>query len=162
MTAYISVKVRDYSDEYSIVRFPVAEMLVADVWGDVVAKGAALRAQVDAMSLGTTVNWSFSQDAETPDDNRPSDDAAQRETAVRVFYRGVTSGRKGTLTIPAADLGAIELVPGTDLVDLTQEPAAGFVTVFEAQVKMAIPSELTGYWNDDVVIDKMLFVGRRN
>lgn len=162
MTAYISVRVRDHSDEYSVVRFPVDEMLLADVWGDVVAKGAALRAQVDALSLGTTVNWTFSQDAETPDDNRPADDAAQRETGLRVFYHGNISGKKAHLTIPAADLGAVELQPGSDLAIMTEEPIAGFITVFEAQVSLPMPNTppSTGYWNDDVTVDRIQFVGR--
>ena len=162
MTAYISVTVRDYSRELSTVRFPVAEMLAAGTWADMAVRGAALAAQVAAMSMGEIVNWSFSQDGGQPNQAVPADDAAQRETAVRVFYHGDTSGKKATLTIPAADLGAIELQPNSDLVDLTTEPTVSFVTAFEANVALAIPSELGGYWNDEAVVDYILFVGRNH
>lgn len=162
MTAIVSVKVKDYSGEISYVRFPVSEMQAATAWSAAVVIGAALRAQVDALSLGTTVNWTWSQDAETPDEDLPASALAQREDGFRVFYHGETTGKKAHLTIPARDISAVTMIPATDLVDLTTGAGAAFVTVFEANVTLPIPSEVTGYWNDATIVDRIQVVGRNN
>src|SRR3990172_4095868 len=162
MTAFIRVTIRDHSGELSVVALPVSEMSALTVWGDTLALGATLAAAVMSLSLGVMVNWSFSQDAGQHDQDYPADDAAQRETALRVFYHGNTSGKKGYVTVPAADLANVELQQASDLAILTEEPVASFVTDFEAGVTIAIPSEIGGYWNDEVTVDKIQFVGRNN
>lgn len=162
MTAFVSVKVKDFSGEISYVRFPVAEMEAATTWAASVVIGAALRSQVDALSLGTTVNWSWTQDAETPDEDLPASALAQREDGFRVFYHGNTTGKKAHLTIPARDISAVTIIPATDLVDLTVGAGAAFVTAFETYVTLPIPSEVTGYWNDATTVDKIQVIGRNN
>lgn len=163
MTAYITIRIRDYSDEYSTVRLPVPEMLAVTVWGDMFTRGTLLANSVASMTAGTMVGWTFSQDGETGVDERPRTDLAQRELGARIFYHGILTGLKRTVTIPAPDLGEIEVMAGTDLVDLTTEPTATFVENFEASVEIAVPQELgAGFWNDEVVIDKIQIVGRRN
>ena len=162
MTAFISVRVRDYSDEYSTLKVPIAEALITDTWQDIQTKGANLVDALEDLILGTIVSWTFTQNGAEYGDERPSSPFAQREVGLRVFVTGEHSGRKSNFTIPTPDLAAIPLVPGTDLVDLADTDMAALVTWIEANVEIPIPNlpPLPGYWNDDVTIDRMVVVGR--
>lgn len=164
MTAYISIRIRDHSDEYSTMRVPVAEMLAVTPWGEYFTNLETLVDAVDDVTLGTIVSWTFSQVGEEFEDERPDSDWAQREFGLRIFYHGENSGVKGNMTVPAPDLAAIDTVPGTDLAVLTDEPVATLITQLQGIAEIAVPNPppATGYWNDDIIVDRAVVVGRRS
>lgn len=64
----------------------------------------------------------------------PTDPYAQRELKWLMTYSGNTSGKEFQIEIPTPDL-TDNLVPGTDLADLSSTDWAAFVTAFEAYAK---------------------------
>lgn len=60
--------------------------------------------------------------------------AAQRELKLLVRYRDTVTSKIYRVAVPGADLTAVTLLAGTDLVDLVTSPMNTFVTRFEAFV----------------------------
>lgn len=82
----------------------------------------------------------------------PSDEHAQRELALRIFYADSVEGTKYRLDIPGPAAAAIP--QGTDIVPLTNVPLAAWIVVFEAEC-------VTPEGNAPVVTGARI-VGRRN
>ena len=124
---------RDRSDEISTVELTVADVSAggADfdtVMADVAALGAAILAATECVQAREMFNQAV--DVKSP--TTPTDPLAQRESALRVFYADDTTGEVYHISIPGPDWDGIDLLPNTDLADLTDEPVAALVTALEA------------------------------
>jgi hypothetical protein len=151
MASY-TVRVRDYSDEYTSLSLNVGDLASLDTIS--VAEGHAgdLATALDALMLGTIVGIGFNQTADEGADTRPASGEAQREKGMRFFFHEETNNRKGSFTVPTADFGTYAQ-PGTDLVDLDDVAIAALVTWVEANV------EIDGI---AVVVDRAVLVGRNS
>jgi len=85
----------------------------------------------------------------------PTDPDAQRERKFLVFYEGTTSFSQYNFEMGTADLTLADLmIPGTDMVDLTQTQIAAWVTAFEAIGKTP--------YQEAVNVTGIQAVGKRN
>lgn len=89
-----------------------------------------LRDAIDAITLGTIHKEAWVGDSTVLSQTLPTNQFAQRELKWLVRYRGNTSNKIFTLTIPTADPTG-RLVAGTDRADLTNAQIANFVTEFQ-------------------------------
>lgn len=83
----------------------------------------------------------------------PTDEEAQRELGLRVFYHDTTTNKKYHVTIPGPDL-SLMATAGFDLVDWTGTEMAALETALEANVKSPTGGAIS--------VDKGAIVGRRN
>lgn len=153
MTA-VSFSVRDWSDEYGRVEFPIADQAgtqtVADIDTTILAN---LRTAVDGVTLGNIARESVRL-LEGGNDARPASALAQREFGLRVFYHLNTSGEKRNLTIPAVDIAALTIAGGGDIVELADGgPMAALVTEIESLVVVG---------GEAVTVDRAVIVGRNS
>lgn len=147
---------RDRSDEYSAVSFPVAEP--AGDGSDMAAwltNMGAIETAIGALTLCTIAREAQRINQNSPDDTRPSSAYAQREIGLRLFWQETGGNfRKGHLTIAGPDLALIE-TPGSDLVDLTG------VTVVNTLVGL-LESNMLSPNGQNVEFYKGVIVGRKN
>lgn len=127
--AYSTLTFNDYSNEESTVRVAGETRTAANFDGQA-TEATALSVAIAALSIGTLVRRSIT-DVVLDSPGTPTDAFAQRELKWRVTYRGATSGKEFQIEIPCADLDG-NLVPGTDLADLTATPWVNFIAAFEA------------------------------
>ncbi|MFQ3647752.1 MAG: hypothetical protein SNJ80_12550 [Anaerolinea sp.] len=90
----------------------------------------AVRSAIDAITLGTIHKEAWIGDSTVLSQTLPTNAFAQRELKWLVRYRGNTSNKIFTLTIPTAD-PAGRLVAGTDRADLTNPQIQTFITEFQ-------------------------------
>ena len=149
----------DNSGEKSTVIIPVEEPSEVELdWETIVnANEANVRAAINAVTLATLSTHHVVLSEEEISDVLPASQWAQRELKLRVFYVGDTSGNKRTLSIPAPDLGTLTLQAGSDLVDMTAEPAATLKTQLEANVLLPY-----GAGDEPITVTKMMIVGRNS
>lgn len=124
---------RDLSDEISNVELNIADVSAggADfdaVMSDVAALGAAILAVTDCIQAREI----FNQAVDTKNPATPTDVFAQRESALRIFYADDVTGEVYHISIPGPDWDGVDLLPNTDLADLTDEPLATLVTAIES------------------------------
>lgn len=147
---------RDRSDEYSAVSFPVAEP--AGDGSDMaawLADMAAIETAIGALTLCTIAREAQRINQNSPDDTRPASAYAQREIGLRLFWQETGGNfRKGHLTIAGPDLALIE-TPGSDLVDLTG------VTVVNTLVGL-LEANMLSPNGQNVEFYKGVIVGRKN
>ena len=146
---------RDRSNEISTVELNVP---------DVAAGGAnfdAVIASLEALGAGiltiTECNQSrehFVQAVDAKSHVVPTDNQANRESALRVFYTDDVTGDIYHISIPGADWTVIDMLPGTDFADPADEPLATFITTFEANAKSPV--------GNAVSFLRAVQVGRRN
>jgi hypothetical protein len=129
LVAYSTLTFNDYSNEKSTVSV-FGETRDAANFAGQATEASALSVAIAALSIGTLVKRTVS-DVILDAAGTPTDAFAQRELKWRVTYIGDTSGKEYQIEIPCADLDG-NLVPGTDLADLTATPWANFITAFEA------------------------------
>jgi len=143
--------VTDASQENSSFGFESAALTAGNIAAQATAAGT-LEAATEALTIG---NISKNQVAQIllDDPGVPSNPYAQRELKWLVSYQAVTSGKLYSLEIPAPDL-TDNLVPGTDVADLTSTDWAAWVTAFVGYAKPA--DDLT----DDVIVLGARLVGR--
>ena len=135
---------RDKSGEISNVELTVADVSAggADfdaVMADVAALGAAILASTECVQAREMFNQAV--DVKSP--TVPTDVLAQRESALRVFYADDTTGEVYHISIPGPDWDGIDLLPNTDLADLTDEPVASLVTALEANALSPVGNAIT-------------------
>lgn len=135
---------RDLSDEISTVEITVADVSAggADfdtVMADVAALGAALLGITDCVQAREV----FNQTVDTKDPATPIDEHAQRESALRIFYADDTTGEVYHISIPGPSWDGIELLPNTDLADLTDAPVSAMVTALEANGLSPVGNAIT-------------------
>ena len=124
---------RDKSDEMSNVELTVADVSAggADfdaVMADVAALGAAFLAATECVQAREM----FNQAVDIKDPATPTDVFAQRESGLRIFYADDSTGEVYHVTLPGPDWDSIDLLPNTDLADLTDTEVAAIVTAIEA------------------------------
>jgi len=145
---------RDFSDEISTHQVNISPITVGTIVAEL-AEIAAYRSAVEGITLGIAARDKIIMDDTLISAARPVSAVAQREMKWLVRYHGVTDGKKWTCEIPTADLTLANiLVPGTDIMDLTQAQAATWKTAFETMVRP--PGDDTQL----VVVDQVVFVGR--
>ena len=135
---------RDKSDEISTVELTVADVSAggADfdaVMADVAALGAAILTATECIQA----RESFVQAVDTKNPATPTDVLAQRESALRIFYADDTTGEVYHVSIPGPDWDAIDLLPNTDLADLTDEPLATLVAAIESDALSPVGNAVT-------------------
>lgn len=135
---------RDRSDEISTVEFTVADVSAggADfdaVMADVAALGAGLLAITECVQAREVYN----QTVDTKDPATPTDEFAQRESALRIFYADDVTGEVYHISVPGPAWDLVELLPNTDLADLTDEPLAAMVTAIETNALSPVGNAVT-------------------
>jgi hypothetical protein len=125
---------RDRSDEISGVELTIADVSAGGADFDaVVASLEALGGAIFAVTNCYQAREMFSQsvgDVKNP--LTPTNQFAQRESALRVFYSDDVTGEVYHISIPGPDWDSVDLLPNTDLADLADEPVAALVTAIEA------------------------------
>ncbi len=146
---------RDKSDEISTVELNVPDVSAggADfdaVMASVAALGAALLASTECVQAREM----FNQAVDTKDPATPTDVLAQRESALRIFYADDTTGEVYHISLPGPDWDSIDLLPNTDLADLTDEPLATLVAALESDTESPVGNAIT--------VLRAVSVGRHN
>lgn len=119
----------DYSNEKSSVTIH-SEVLTAGNFAAENTEATALSVATAALSLGVLTRRTLTQ-VILDDPDTATDVFAQRELKWLVSYQGNTSGKLYSLEIPCADLTG-NLVPNTDLADVTSTPWVNFIAAFQA------------------------------
>lgn len=135
---------RDKSDEISGVEMTIADVSAggADfdtVMADVAALGAAFLAATECVQA----REAFVQQVDTKDPATPTDVLAQRESALRIFYADDVTGEVYHVSLPGPDWDAIDLLPNTDLADLTDTPMDNIVIAIEANALSPVGNAIT-------------------
>lgn len=135
---------RDKSDEISNVEMTVADVSAggADfdtVMADVAALGAAFLAATECVQAREM----FNQAVDTKDPATPTDVLAQRESALRIFYADDSTGEVYHVSLPGPDWDSIDLLPNTDLADLSDTPVSAIVTAMEANGLSPVGNTIT-------------------
>jgi hypothetical protein len=151
--AKLTVRLRDYGDEYSSVTARVGDQSGADTWTDLAAVAASFLAAVGGVTLLNPLTTSFFQYTDENADVKASDPYAQRELGLRFFFHDTTAFEKGYLTVPGPDLANIDLESDGDTADLTDSEVAAMVTWIEANVLIQ---------GNAVTVDRAVVVGRAN
>lgn len=146
---------RDKSNEMSNMDITVADVSAggADfdtVMADVAALGTAFLAATECLQA----RENFVQEIDTPDPLTPTDPQAQRESALRIFYADDVTGKVYHVSLPGPDWQNIDLLPNTDLADLTDTVAANIVIAIEANALSPVGNAVT--------VLRAVAVGRHN
>lgn len=135
MTHYSTYTILDYSNEKSPVKIYNGAITVTSIDGFLTEFGQ-MRDAVAGMSLGVVSNEQWVGDNTPLNQVPPTDPDAQRERKALVTYKGNSSNKLYTLTIPAARTKASDgtnlLLPASDMYDLTKTPVAAFKTRFQS------------------------------
>lgn len=142
----------DYSNEKSRVTVYNGAITSASIAGFLTQFGA-LRTAIEGITLGVVQQEAWVGDRTVISNTPPPNEFAQRELKWMVTYTGDTSNKVFQVTVPTADATG-NLVPGTDLADLTTTAMAAFVTAFEA-IARTPDSDL-----ETVTIQSIRLVGR--
>lgn len=150
---FTTVKIRDYSDEYTTFRVAHDDLVTGSLWDTPEGWASGLEAALGGAIMGTVVSITFSQAAVSNADTRPASGEAQREKGLRLAYiDDVDSARYG-ITIGTADFGALAQ-PGTDIVPLDHAEVAPIVSWLEANVKSKN--------GNDITVESATLVGRNS
>ncbi len=125
-------QITDYSNEKS--NFSVnSTVLTAGNFAAQQTLAAALTTAVEALTIGElTKQIALVPVVDTP--AIPTDPYAQRELKWLVRYQGDSSGKLFSIEIAAPDITS-NVVPNTDVADITSTDWAAFKTAFEAYAK---------------------------
>jgi hypothetical protein len=124
---------RDRSQETSNVELTIADVSAGGAdFDDVMADVAALGAALGTLSNCIQARESFIQAVDVKNPASTSDEYANRESALRVFYGDTTTGEVYHVSIPGPDWENIGMHANTDLADLEDTELAAFVTALEA------------------------------
>lgn len=135
---------RDKSDEMSTVELSIPDVSAggADfdtVMASVASLGAAMLAATECIQAREV----FNQVVDTKNPATPTDVLAQRESALRIFYADDTTGEIYHISLPGPDWDSIDLLPNTDLADLTDEPLATLVAAIESDAESPVGNAVT-------------------
>jgi hypothetical protein len=145
---------RDYSGELSNATVSIPPITAIDIAGTLILIGLYETA-LDGFTLGQAAKSEIMMDRTVISAANAGSAVAQRELKWLVRYHGIVANKKATMEIPTPDITLTDvLVPGTDIVDLTQTQAAAFVTAFE---NLAIFPETD---TEGCLIDQIVLVGR--
>lgn len=130
MPHYSTFTLLDYSNEKSTVTIHNGAITAGTIAGFLTQFGA-LRDAIAAITLGTVQKEKWVGDDTVLSNTIPANVFAQRELKALVLYEGDTSQKKFSIEIPTFDPTG-RMIPGTDLVDLSNTEVAAFVAAFEA------------------------------
>lgn len=150
----------DRSGELSSVTIPVEEPSEAELdWETIInADEGGFRTALEAVTLANLVSHHVLVSQESLSPGVPTSPWANRETGLRIFYEGVTSGDKRNFTVPAPDLDNLTLQEGSDLVVLDDGGImAALVTEIEAHLLLPY-----GDADEAVTVTRAVVVGRNN
>lgn len=153
MPSAVAFSIRDWSDEYSSVVFPMATQAGVETVANLDTNQLdTIRSAVQGVSLGTVAREKVII-LQGGNDARPGSALAQREHALRVFME-TPSGEKRNLTIAAVDIASLTVDGGSDLVELADAGAmAALVSAIETYVE---------YGGESVTVTKAQIVGRNS
>lgn len=135
---------RDRSDEISNVELSIPDVSAGGADFDaVMADVAALGAAILAVTECVQAREMFNQAVDTKDPATPTDVLAQRESALRIFYGDDVTGEVYHVSIPGPDWDTVDLLPNTDLADLTDEPLAALVSAIESDALSPVGNAIT-------------------
>jgi hypothetical protein len=146
-----TITFNDYSNEKSAVTYHAEELTAANFDGQATEAGA-LSVATNALSIGSLVKRTISQ-VEIDNPGTPTNPYAQRELKWLVSYRGDTSGKLFQVEIPCANV-TDNLVPNTDIADITSTSWENYITAFEAYARS--PDDPT----EEVTFEGARLVGR--
>jgi hypothetical protein len=135
---------RDRSDEISNVELTVADVSAggADfdaIMAEVAGLGAAILAVTDCVQAREV----FNQAVDVKDPATPTDVMANRESALRIFYADDVTGEIYHISVPGPDWDTVDLLPNTDLADMTDEPLATLVSQIESDALSPVGNAVT-------------------
>lgn len=135
---------RDRSDEISTVELNIPDVSAGGADFDaVVASIATLGAAILTATECVQAREMLNQAVDVKSPTTPTDVLAQRESALRIFYADDTTGEVYHISIPGPDWDAIDLLPNTDLADLTDEPLATLVAAIESDAESPVGNAVT-------------------
>lgn len=135
---------RDRSDEISTVELSIPDVSAGGADFDtVMASVATLGAAILASTECVQAREMFNQAVDVKSPTTPTDVLAQRESALRIFYADDTTGEVYHISIPGPDWDSIDLLPNTDLADLTDEPLATLVAAIESDAESPVGNAVT-------------------
>jgi len=135
---------RDRSDEISSLELSIPDVSAGGADFDaVMASVATLGAAILAATECVQAREVFNQVVDTKDPATPTDVLAQRESALRIFYADDTTGEVYHISVPGPDWDSIDLLPNTDLADLTDEPLATLVAAIESDAESPVGNSVT-------------------
>ena len=141
----------DHSGEQSRTQFYIVDG-AGDDFTTAIAAAATVATALEAVSLMTALNRSFSVEVSTNVPNLPASPYAQRELALKVFYSDDVTAEKYTLTIPGPDLTLVSQA-NTDEVDIVSNVAA-------AALKAVLDTNLSSPNGNAITVTRMRIVGR--
>lgn len=128
MPHFGTVSVRDYSDEVSTTRLNFGAITVLTL-PDILTNWGNWRTALGNIILGVIGKEVLTLDSTTLDNSTPANSAAQVELKFLFTYEGDTSKKKYRFEVPTPDTSKV--LPGTDVVDLTDPDIAAFITATE-------------------------------
>lgn len=135
---------RDRSDEISTLELSIADVSAGGADFDtVMASVATLGAAILAATECVQAREMFNQAVDVKNPATPTDVLAQRESALRIFYADDTTGEVYHISIPGPDWDTVDLLPNTDLADLTDEPLATLVAAIESDAESPVGNSVT-------------------
>lgn len=146
-----TITITDHSLENSTFGYQSAVLTAGNIVAQT-ALHATLAAATEDLTIGHLAKQSLAQ-IFVDDPGGSSDPYAQRELKWLVTYQSVTSGKKWSLEIPAPAL-TDNLVPNTDVADITSADWAAWITAFVAVAKA--PDDIA----DAVIVLGARLVGR--
>ena len=135
---------RDRSDEISTVELNIADVSAGGADFDtVMASVASLGAAILASTECVQAREMFLQAVDVKSALTPTDVLAQRESGLRIFYTDDTTGEVYHVTVPGPDWDTVDLLPNTDLADLSDEPLATLITELESEALSPVGNSIT-------------------
>lgn len=129
----VSLNQVDYSNEATRSTWHTAEINGAS-YAAVATLAEAVRTALQAISLCNEKDFTATIFIHQSDGTPPSNVYAQRELAVRVFYKDTVTGRAGSITIPGPDLSLLTLA-GDEVLIEDGDVMEDFKTAFELSAK---------------------------
>lgn len=129
MPHYGTISVRDYSDETSTTRLNFGAVTALSI-GGLLTQWGSWRTALGNIVLGVLGKETLVMDSTTLSNDTPADSNAQVELKFMFTYEGNTSKKKFRFEVPTPDTSKV--IPGSDIVDLTDTDIAAFITATEA------------------------------
>ena len=148
----VNFKIIDFSGEYSSVALNIPDVTEVN-WLATNTGILAIQTAIAGLTAGNIAQRSLTAYAVPVNDTFPSEQYAQRETGLRLFYKDITNGKKFHITIPAPDLALIAEA-GSDMVDMTN-------SIVDALTALLTTWMRSPYGNG-VEFYRGVIVGRRN
>lgn len=128
MPHYGTVTVRDYSSETSTTRLNFGAVTAVSIAG-LLTQWGSWKTALGNIILGVLGKETLVMDSTVLDNDSPTASDAQVELKFLFTYEGDTSKKKFRFEVPTPDTSKV--LPGTDIVDITDSDIAAFITATE-------------------------------